>query len=76
IDLLVDVREDHMQTKNEQKRRKNKIITDEWFVKLWQCYDDEHMDMSTFLKAAGKKLIKIKDNQRKVNPVQGRKEFL
>ncbi|CAF1606933.1 unnamed protein product, partial [Didymodactylos carnosus] len=34
------------------KRRKNKIITDEGLVKLWQRYDDGRMDIPNFLKAA------------------------
>ncbi|CAF1649270.1 unnamed protein product [Didymodactylos carnosus] len=35
------------------KRRKNKIITDECLVKLWQRYDDGRIDIPAFLKAVG-----------------------
>ncbi|CAF1382091.1 unnamed protein product [Didymodactylos carnosus] len=35
------------------KRRKNKVITDECLMKLWQRYDDGRIDIPAFLKAAG-----------------------
>ncbi|CAF4342082.1 unnamed protein product [Rotaria sp. Silwood2] len=35
------------------KRRKNKVITDECLIKLWQRYDDGRLDIPSFLKAAG-----------------------
>ncbi|CAF1562887.1 unnamed protein product [Adineta ricciae] len=35
------------------KRRKNKVITDECFIKLWQRYDEGLLDIPSFLKAAG-----------------------
>ncbi|CAF4048161.1 unnamed protein product, partial [Didymodactylos carnosus] len=35
------------------KCRKNKIITDECLMKLWQRCDDGRIDISAFLKAAG-----------------------
>ncbi|CAF1470139.1 unnamed protein product, partial [Rotaria sordida] len=35
------------------KRRKNKVITDECLIKLWQRYDEGRLDIPSFLKAAG-----------------------
>ncbi|CAF0994985.1 unnamed protein product [Rotaria magnacalcarata] len=34
------------------KRRKNKVITDEYLIKLWQFYDEGLLDIPSFLKAA------------------------
>ncbi|CAF1648627.1 unnamed protein product, partial [Didymodactylos carnosus] len=36
-----------------RKRRKNKVITDECLMKLWQRYDDGRIDIPAFLKVAG-----------------------
>ncbi|CAF0894833.1 unnamed protein product [Didymodactylos carnosus] len=38
------------------KRRKNKVITDECLMKLWQRYDDCRIDIPAFLKTAEMKL--------------------
>ncbi|CAF3591414.1 unnamed protein product [Rotaria socialis] len=35
------------------KWRKNKVITDECLIKLWQRYDEGLLDIPAFLKAAG-----------------------
>ncbi|CAF2126390.1 unnamed protein product [Rotaria magnacalcarata] len=35
------------------KRRKNKVITDEYLIRLWQRYDEGLLDIPSFLKAAG-----------------------
>ncbi|CAF1374204.1 unnamed protein product, partial [Rotaria sordida] len=35
------------------KHRKNKVITDECLIKLWQRYDEGRLDIPSFLKAAG-----------------------
>ncbi|CAF2879008.1 unnamed protein product [Rotaria sp. Silwood2] len=35
------------------KRRKNKVITYECLIKLWQRYDEGRLDIPSFLKAAG-----------------------
>ncbi|CAF1197380.1 unnamed protein product [Didymodactylos carnosus] len=35
------------------KRRRNKVITEECLMKLWQHYDDGRIDIPAFLKAAG-----------------------
>ncbi|CAF1647820.1 unnamed protein product [Rotaria magnacalcarata] len=34
------------------KRRKNKVITDEYLIKLWDFYDEGLLDIPSFLKAA------------------------
>ncbi|CAF5078729.1 unnamed protein product [Rotaria magnacalcarata] len=35
------------------KRPKNKVVTDECLIKLWQRYDEGLLDIPSFLKAAG-----------------------
>ncbi|CAF4348107.1 unnamed protein product, partial [Rotaria magnacalcarata] len=35
------------------KRRKNKIMTDECLIKLRQRYDEDRLDIPSFLKVAG-----------------------
>ncbi|CAM4766734.1 unnamed protein product [Rotaria magnacalcarata] len=35
------------------KRRKNKVIIDEYLIKLWLFYDEGLLDIPSFLKAAG-----------------------
>ncbi|CAF3924505.1 unnamed protein product [Rotaria magnacalcarata] len=39
------------------KRRKNKVITDECLIKLWQRYDEGFLEIPSFLKAAGLRYI-------------------
>ncbi|CAF4068599.1 unnamed protein product [Rotaria magnacalcarata] len=34
------------------KRRKNKVMTEECLIKLWQRYDEGLLDIPSFLKAA------------------------
>ncbi|CAF4922103.1 unnamed protein product, partial [Rotaria magnacalcarata] len=34
------------------KRRKNKVITDDYLIKLWQYYDEGLLDIPSFFKAA------------------------
>ncbi|CAF4218772.1 unnamed protein product [Rotaria magnacalcarata] len=35
------------------KRHKNKVIADEYLIKLWQLYDEDLLDIPSFLKTAG-----------------------
>ena len=35
------------------KRRKNKVVTDKYWMKLWTRYDGDCIDIPSFLKTAG-----------------------
>ncbi|CAM4802910.1 unnamed protein product [Rotaria magnacalcarata] len=53
------------------KRRKNKVITDECLIKLWQCYDEGLLDVPSFLKAAGLRIFQRPPKRTNSNPSTG-----